>query len=425
MSKRDSYSQVSESLPFDNDTNGFVSDNAQEAIEEVNDNLLASASISCQWTENGTAQEGDYLKVGDTSGDDVGMLVPWDGVVAVFNASNDFGNGLKELEIERRRPAQTEPGVVIATLSIPNGQFAGNSFPQVPVLAGDELLVRVKDPSADFDDVICSVVVTRDVGGGGGGGGGGGEANTASNLGSGEGLFAQKSGVDLQFKSVVAGTNMSISSTATEVTFDATGEANTGSNLGAGAQVFAGKVGVDFEHRTITGTGDVTVSQTANTINIDVPANPSLDPDVGKITTAVETGGGQVVTGGALVTFDTTSDEATAIGSHTPGATSITINKTGVYQISGSVALNQTSGNSRSAANYELRLNGSIIPGSANFSYHRNNAQGEGGYSYSTNLTLSSGDVLTLFASRNSGGATLTVLPNSGTLSVMYLRSSN
>jgi hypothetical protein len=48
-----------------------------------------------------------------------------------------------------------------------------------------------------------------------------GEANTASNLGSTagrEGIFASKVGVDLQFKSLVAGTNISFSSTASEIT---------------------------------------------------------------------------------------------------------------------------------------------------------------------------------------------------------------
>ena len=50
----------------------------------------------------------------------------------------------------------------------------------------------------------------------------GGEANTASNLGTGAGVFAQKVGVDLQFKSLVAGSETSITSTATEITINST-----------------------------------------------------------------------------------------------------------------------------------------------------------------------------------------------------------
>ena len=37
-----SASQVSQSLPFDNSTNGFVADNAQEAIEEAGNQAISS-----------------------------------------------------------------------------------------------------------------------------------------------------------------------------------------------------------------------------------------------------------------------------------------------------------------------------------------------------------------------------------------------
>lgn len=53
--------------------------------------------------------------------------------------------------------------------------------------------------------------------------GGAGEANTASNLGTGAGVFAQKVGVDLQFKSLVAGTNITLTPSANSVTIDAAG----------------------------------------------------------------------------------------------------------------------------------------------------------------------------------------------------------
>lgn len=53
--------------------------------------------------------------------------------------------------------------------------------------------------------------------------GGSGEVNTASNLGTGAGVFASKVAADLQFKSLVAGANVSITSNATTVTVSATG----------------------------------------------------------------------------------------------------------------------------------------------------------------------------------------------------------
>lgn len=55
----------------------------------------------------------------------------------------------------------------------------------------------------------------------GGGGGGGGEANTASNLGTGQGLAATKAGVDLPFKSILAATSkIVVAGLTNEVTID-------------------------------------------------------------------------------------------------------------------------------------------------------------------------------------------------------------
>ena len=70
-------------------------------------------------------------------------------------------------------------------------------------------------------DGITTVTIT---------GGGGGEANTASNVGSGEGLFKQKTGLDLEFKSLIAGsTKLSLTGNTNDITLDVV-EANISYN---------------------------------------------------------------------------------------------------------------------------------------------------------------------------------------------------
>jgi len=56
---------------------------------------------------------------------------------------------------------------------------------------------------------------------------GGGQTNTASNLGLGEGVFKQKTGVDLEFKTLVGGSGITLSEDGEEITIDADGGGTT------------------------------------------------------------------------------------------------------------------------------------------------------------------------------------------------------
>ena len=53
-----------------------------------------------------------------------------------------------------------------------------------------------------------------------------GEVNTASNVGAGEGVFKQKTGVDLEFKSLVAGSSIALTAGTDDITIDVTGSAS-------------------------------------------------------------------------------------------------------------------------------------------------------------------------------------------------------
>lgn len=99
-----------------------------------------------------------------------------------------------------------------------------------------------------------------------------GEINTASNLTGDEGVFATKVGSDLQFKSLTAGSNIFLSSdgnTITITTSGGLGEVNTASNQGAGEGLFIQKTGVDLEFKTLVAGPNVTLTSAADTITID------------------------------------------------------------------------------------------------------------------------------------------------------------
>lgn len=53
---------VSKSIPFDNSTNGFVSTNAQAAIEEVNSKIQTSASPGFSFGRTGVCSGGTYMQ---------------------------------------------------------------------------------------------------------------------------------------------------------------------------------------------------------------------------------------------------------------------------------------------------------------------------------------------------------------------------
>ena len=57
-----------------------------------------------------------------------------------------------------------------------------------------------------------------------------GEANQAANVGAGVGVFQGKSGVTLNFKTLVAGANVTVTPGSDTVTIDATGGGGTGNS---------------------------------------------------------------------------------------------------------------------------------------------------------------------------------------------------
>ena len=97
-----------------------------------------------------------------------------------------------------------------------------------------------------------------------------GNVTDGANLGTGKKVFKSLVGTDLSFRSLVAGTGVTLVENATDITLSATGTISTAGNLGAGKAIFAQIDSGNLQLRSLTvGTG-LTTSNTATEINIAV-----------------------------------------------------------------------------------------------------------------------------------------------------------
>lgn len=101
------------------------------------------------------------------------------------------------------------------------------------------------------------------------------EQTTASNLGSGAGIFAQKSGYDLKFKSLVQGDNITITSTDNALTISAVGGLQDLLISADGGSIIL----ADGDSLTIAGGTDITTTISGSTLTIDYTGFASLVED--------------------------------------------------------------------------------------------------------------------------------------------------
>lgn len=107
----------------------------------------------------------------------------------------------------------------------------------------------------------------------------GGETNTASNVGTGEGgVYKQKTGADIELRTIKAGSNITVTQNADDITIDATdtGEANTASNVGTGEGIYKQKTGADLELKTLVAGANITITNNANDLTIAASGGSSF-----------------------------------------------------------------------------------------------------------------------------------------------------
>lgn len=100
-----------------------------------------------------------------------------------------------------------------------------------------------------------------------------GATTTATNIGTGTGIFTTKSGQNIQLRSLKLGSgnvNLTVeaSGTGNEIEFVNTAEINTASNLGAGTGIFAQKSTYDLQFKSLVAGNNVSFTTDSTTITI-------------------------------------------------------------------------------------------------------------------------------------------------------------
>lgn len=113
-------------------------------------------------------------------------------------------------------------------------------------------------------------------------GAGGGEANTASNLGSGFGVWANKTGVDLRFKSLVKGEGIKMDSTSTEITIS---RENVITPFDTTATAYTLAL-TDMDRRILFTSG--------SNVTVTIPLNSSVAFPIGTVLTLYRDGAGEL-----------------------------------------------------------------------------------------------------------------------------------
>ena len=177
-----------------------------------------------------------------------------------------------------------------------NGQYlkVGTDWSEIGSVGSKSITITI------LQDLFTTDILTFRIdnlsvgaGGSGSGSGGSGESNTASNVGSGSGVFKAKSGIDLQFRSIVQGAGVTVTQGTNDITISSSASvalanvhvvsgtnyiatvandvilvANSGTNLTVTLPTAVGNTGKIFYIKKIDGT---------NTLSIKSVSNQTLD----------------------------------------------------------------------------------------------------------------------------------------------------
>lgn len=145
MSRRDHFGPIAEAVPFDNDTNGFIADDVQAAIEEIANNVATTASPGFTWGKGGNVSANAWLLNDSVPSNKAGrrVFVSDATLEAVFVSSEEIDT----FDIEVYEHDGTTY-TLITTVNIVAQRGAEFIIASLPLTTGKELALKIVNGSA-------------------------------------------------------------------------------------------------------------------------------------------------------------------------------------------------------------------------------------------------------------------------------------
>lgn len=155
-------SDVAKSVPFDNSTDGFVSDNVQAAIEEVRTMPGSGVTPGFIFSRSGACVVGAYMYIGQVVSNKTGMDMAGSNKIVKITVSNSTTVGSNTtVQIQQRTGLSTFADIVGASVIVLAGGFRVSTVLAVPISIGPdwEISCYNKSGSTLTDPVVTVYLV--------------------------------------------------------------------------------------------------------------------------------------------------------------------------------------------------------------------------------------------------------------------------
>lgn len=151
--------QVSESLPFDNSSNGFLADNAQTAIEEAKQNAEGFPRAGCRSIYNGTLSNGQWMGPSELTSNTPLLVFPVKTKINEITWANQNTNVSFDINFYKNQKGGITPFYTLSVRNgITHGYVSGLSYTFDP---GDILWAQYIDYGTNLSDADLILWISR------------------------------------------------------------------------------------------------------------------------------------------------------------------------------------------------------------------------------------------------------------------------